>query len=481
MNLTLLTDLYELTMMQGYYKTKNDSRVVFDAFFRENPFKGGYSIMAGLEQVIDYVKNLRFDEEDIEYLRSLHIFEEDFLDYLKGFKFSGDIYAIPEGSIIFPREPLVKVIAPVMEAQLLETALLNIVNHQCLVATKASRVCDAAEGDGVMEFGLRRAQGPDAGTYGARAAVIGGCNGTSNVLAGKLFNIPVKGTHAHSWIMSFPDEYTAFKKYADMYPDACILLIDTYDTIKSGLPNAIRVFKEMKEAGIKPKLYGIRMDSGDLAYLSKKVRKMLDEAGFPDAVISASNDLDEHLIASLKRQGATITSWGVGTHLITAKDNPSFGGVYKLAAIEKDGKFEPKIKLSENTEKVTNPGNKTIYRIYTKDQHKIEADVICFADEKINENEDLNLFSPTSPWKRTKYEAGTFTVREMLVPIFKNGECVYTSPSVMEIRDICAKEKDTLWAECRRFDNPHQTYVDLSKKLYDVKQDLFNHYHTINM
>ncbi len=481
MNLTLLTDLYELTMMQGYYKTKNDSRVVFDAFFRENPFKGGYSIMAGLEQVIDYVKNLRFDEEDIEYLRSLHIFEEDFLDYLKDFKFSGDIYAIPEGSIIFPREPLVKVIAPVMEAQLLETALLNIVNHQCLVATKASRVCDAAEGDGVMEFGLRRAQGPDAGTYGARAAVIGGCNGTSNVLAGKLFNVPVKGTHAHSWIMSFPDEYTAFKKYADMYPNACILLIDTYDTIKSGLPNAIRVFKEMKEAGIKPKLYGIRMDSGDLAYLSKKVRKMLDEAGFPDAVISASNDLDEHLIASLKRQGATITSWGVGTHLITAKDNPSFGGVYKLAAIEKDGKFEPKIKLSENTEKVTNPGNKTIYRIYTKDQHKIEADVICFADEKINENEDLNLFSPTSPWKRTKYEAGTFTVREMLVPIFKNGECVYTSPSVMEIRDICAKEKDTLWAECRRFDNPHQTYVDLSQKLYDVKQDLFNHYHTINM
>lgn len=478
MNLTLLTDLYELTMMQGYYKTKNDNRVVFDAFFRENPFKGGYSIMAGLEQVIDYVKNLRFDEEDIEYLRSLHIFEEDFLDYLKDFKFSGDIYAIPEGSIIFPREPLVKVIAPVMEAQLLETALLNIVNHQCLVATKASRVCDAAEGDGVMEFGLRRAQGPDAGTYGARAAVIGGCNGTSNVLAGKLFNIPVKGTHAHSWIMSFPDEYTAFKKYADLYPDACILLIDTYDTIKSGLPNAIRVFKEMKEAGIKPKLYGIRMDSGDLAYLSKKVRAMLDEAGFPDAVISASNDLDEHLIASLKRQGATITSWGVGTHLITAKDNPSFGGVYKLAAIEKDGKFEPKIKLSENTEKVTNPGNKTIYRIYTKDQHKIEADVICFADEKINENEDLNLFSPTSPWKRTKYEAGTFTVREMLVPIFKNGECVYTSPSVMEIRDICAKEKDTLWAECRRFDNPHQTYVDLSKKLYDVKQDLFNHYHS---
>ena len=477
MNLTLLTDLYELTMMQGYYKTGNKSTVVFDAFFRENPFKGGYSIMAGLEQVIDYVKNLRFDDEDIEYLRSLHIFEEDFLEYLKGFKFSGDIYAIPEGSIIFPREPLVKVIAPVMEAQLLETALLNIVNHQCLVATKASRVCDAAEGDGVMEFGLRRAQGPDAGTYGARAAVIGGCNGTSNVLAGKLFNIPVKGTHAHSWIMSFEDEYTAFKNYAELYPDACILLIDTYDTLKSGLPNAIRVFKEMKDKGIKPKLYGIRMDSGDLAYLSKQVRRILDEAGFPDAVISASNDLDEHLIASLKRQGATITSWGVGTHLITAKDNPSFGGVYKLAAIKKGDEFVPKIKLSENTEKVTNPGNKTIYRIYTKDQHKIEADVICFVGETISENEDLMLFSPTAPWKRTKYPAGSFTVREMLVPIFKNGECVYTSPSVMDIQKICAYEKDTLWPECRRFDNPHQTYVDLSQKLYDVKQELFNQYH----
>ena len=477
MNLTLLTDLYELTMMQGYYKTGNKSTVVFDAFFRENPFKGGYSIMAGLEQVIDYVKNLRFDDEDIEYLRSLHIFEEDFLEYLKGFKFSGDIYAIPEGSIIFPREPLVKVIAPVMEAQLLETALLNIVNHQCLVATKASRVCDAAEGDGVMEFGLRRAQGPDAGTYGARAAVIGGCNGTSNVLAGKLFNMPVKGTHAHSWIMSFEDEYTAFKNYAELYPDACILLIDTYDTLKSGLPNAIRVFKEMKEKGIKPKLYGIRMDSGDLAYLSKQVRRILDEAGFPDAVISASNDLDEHLIASLKRQGATITSWGVGTHLITAKDNPSFGGVYKLAAIKKGDEFVPKIKLSENTEKVTNPGNKTIYRIYTKDQHKIEADVICFVGETISEKEDLMLFSPTAPWKRTKYPAGSFTVREMLVPIFKNGECVYTSPSVMDIQKICAYEKDTLWPECRRFDNPHQTYVDLSQKLYDVKQELFNQYH----
>lgn len=477
MNLTLLTDLYELTMMQGYYKTGNKSTVVFDAFFRENPFKGGYSIMAGLEQVIDYVKNLRFDDEDIEYLRSLHIFEEDFLEYLKGFKFSGDIYAIPEGSIIFPREPLVKVIAPVMEAQLLETALLNIVNHQCLVATKASRVCDAAEGDGVMEFGLRRAQGPDAGTYGARAAVIGGCNGTSNVLAGKLFNIPVKGTHAHSWIMSFEDEYTAFKNYAELYPDACILLIDTYDTLKSGLPNAIRVFKEMKDKGIKPKLYGIRMDSGDLAYLSKQVRRILDEAGFPDAVISASNDLDEHLIASLKRQGATITSWGVGTHLITAKDNPSFGGVYKLAAIKKGDEFVPKIKLSENTEKVTNPGNKTIYRIYTKDQHKIEADVICFVGETISEKEDLMLFSPTAPWKRTKYPAGSFTVREMLVPIFKNGECVYTSPSVMDIQKICAYEKDTLWPECRRFDNPHQTYVDLSQKLYDVKQELFNQYH----
>ena len=352
LNLTLLTDLYELTMMQGYFKKGNRDVVVFDAFYRNNPCGGGYSICAGLEQVIDYIENLHFDADDISYLRSLHIFDEDFLEYLSNFKFSGDIYAVPEGSLIFPREPLVKVVAPIMEAQLIETAILNIVNHQSLIATKAARVCYAAKGDGVMEFGLRRAQGPDSGTYGARAAIIGGCKGTSNVLAGQMFDVPVLGTHAHSWIMSFPDEYTAFKAYADLYPNACILLADTYDTLKSGVPNAIRVFTEMREAGIPLTYYGIRMDSGDLAYLSKQARKMLDDAGFPDAVISASNDLDEYLIESLKLQGAAITSWGVGTNLITSKDNPAFGGVYKLAAIKNpDGTFAPKIKLSENAER----------------------------------------------------------------------------------------------------------------------------------
>ena len=366
-NLTLLTDLYELTMMQGYFREKDaNETVIFDAFYRTNPDGNAFSICAGLEQVIDYVKNLHFDDADIEYLRGLGIFDEDFLEYLHNFKFSGDIYAIPEGTVVFPREPLVKVIAPIMEAQLVETAILNIINHQSLIATKTSRIVFAARGDGIMEFGLRRAQGADAGTYGARAAMIAGCIGTSNVLAGKLFDVPVKGTHAHSWIMSFPDELTAFRAYAKLYPSACILLADTYDTLGSGVPNAIRVFQEMRDAGIPLTFYGIRLDSGDLAYISKKARKMLDDAGFPDAVISASNDLDEYLIDSLKIQGAAITSWGVGTNLITSKDCPSFGGVYKLAAIKDrhTGKFIPKIKLSENTEKVTNPGNKTIQRIY---------------------------------------------------------------------------------------------------------------------
>lgn len=326
-----------------------------------------------------------------------------------------------------------------------------------------------------MEFGLRRAQGPDAGTYGARAAMIGGCIGTSNVLAGQLFDVPVKGTHAHSWIMSFPDEYTAFKAYSEIYPNACLLLVDTYDTLKSGIPNAIRVFQEMKEAGIPLKNYGIRLDSGDLAYLSKKARKMLDEAGFTDAIISASNDLDEYLIDSLKAQGATITSWGVGTNLITSKDCPSFGGVYKLAAVKgKDGKFIPKIKLSENTEKVTNPGNKTIYRVYEKETGKIKADLICFVDEVFSEEEPLLLFDPLEPWKKTKLPAGTFTLREMMVPVFIDGECVYESPKVMDIRAYCQKELETLWPETRRLVNPHKVYVDLSAKLYDVKIQLLD-------
>ena len=474
-NLTLMTDLYELTMMQGYFRNKDrNETVIFDAFYRNNPMDSGYSICAGLEQVIDYVNNLHFEDDDIAYLRSLGIFGEDFLKYLRDFHFSGDIYAIPEGSIMFPREPMIKVIAPIMEAQLVETAILNIINHQSLIATKTSRVCFAARGDGIMEFGLRRAQGPDAGTLGARAAMIGGCIGTSNVLAGQLFDVPVKGTHAHSWIMSFPDEYTAFKTYADMYPSACILLVDTYDTLKSGVPNAIRVFTEMREAGIPLTFYGIRLDSGDLAYLSKKARKMLDEAGFPDAVISASNDLDEYLIDSLKVQGCKITSWGVGTHLITSKDWPSFGGVYKLAAIQdaQSGEFIPKIKLSENTAKVTNPGNKTVYRIYSKSTGKIKADLICLADEKLNPDETMVVFDPVDTWKKTKILGGTYEVRELLVPVIKEGKRVYTSPSVMELRAICQKEQSTLWDESRRFSNPQKVYVDLSAKLFEVKREL---------
>ena len=474
LNLTLLTDLYELTMMQGYFKNPTDQVVVFDAFYRKNPCDGAYAVMVGLEQVIEYIRDLHFTPDDVDYLRGLQIFDEDFLEYLRGFHFTGDIYAVPEGTVVFPREPLVKVIAPVMEAQLVETALLNIINHQCLIATKAARVCYAAKGDGIMEFGLRRAQGPDAGIYGARAAMIGGCIGTSNVLTGQMFDVPVKGTHAHSWIMSFPDEYTAFKTYARLYPKACILLVDTYDVLESGIPNAIRVFKEMREAGVDMKGYGIRIDSGDLAYLSKKAYEMLAAEGFEDAVISASSDLDEYLIDSLKTQGAKINSWGVGTNLITSSNWSAFGGVYKLAAIKNssDAEFTPKIKLSENWEKVTNPGNKTIYRIYDKKTGKIRADLICLAEETFDESQDMILFDPLETWKKTKVKGGTYSLRELLVPIFQKGNCVYTSPSVMEIRDICTKEKDTLWEESRRLVNPQNVYVDLSDKLYKIKTEL---------
>ena len=474
LNLTLLTDLYELTMMQGYFKNPTDQVVVFDAFYRKNPCEGGYAIAAGLDQIIEYVRHLHFAPDDIDYLRSLNIFDTDFLEYLRGFHFTGDIYAVPEGTVVFPREPLLKVIAPVMEAQLIETAILNLLNHQSLIATKASRVVYAAKGDGVMEFGLRRAQGPDAGLYGARAAMIGGCIGTSNVLTGQMFQVPVKGTHAHSWIMSFPDEYTAFKTYAELYPNACILLVDTYDVLNSGVPNAIRVFREMKEAGHEMKGYGIRIDSGDLAYLSKQAYKMLDEAGFGDAIISASSDLDEYLIESLKAQGAKINSWGVGTNLITCQDNPAFGGVYKLAAIKdkNDQDFVPKIKLSENIEKVTNPGNKTIYRIYDKKTGKIRADLICLANETFDPEKDMIIFDPMATWKKTKIAGGSYTLRELLVPVFQKGECVYTSPTVMEIKDICKKELDTLWDETRRFVNPQEVYVDLSDKLFKIKSEL---------
>ena len=474
-NLTLLTDLYELTMMQGYYEKGQNENVIFDVFFRQNPCNNGYSVCAGLDQVIDYIKNLHFTYDDVDYLRGLGIFKEDFLHYLSGFHFSGDIYAIPEGTVVFPKEPLLKVVAPIMEAQLVETAILNIINHQSLIATKTSRIVFAANGDGIMEFGLRRAQGPDAGLYGARAAMIGGCVGTSNVLAGQMFDVPVMGTHAHSWIMSFPDEYTAFKTYAEMYPDNCTLLVDTYDTLKSGVPNAIRVFQEFKDAG-KPLIkYGIRLDSGDLAYLSKEARKMLDEAGFPEATICASNDLDEFLLHDLKMQGAAIDSWGVGTNLITSKDCPSFGGVYKLAAIQnEEGEFVPKIKISENTEKITNPGNKTIYRIYEKASGKIKADLICFADEVIDPKQNLLLFDPMDTWKKTKLAGGTYTVREILLPIFKNGECLYKSPTLKEIAAYCREEKDTLWDETKRLFYPHRVYVDLSQKLYAIKQSLLD-------
>ena len=479
-NLTLLTDLYELTMMQGYFENEDvNQTVIFDMFYRNNPEGNGYAICAGLEQVIDYIKNLHFTEDEIAYLKGLGMFKPAFLDYLRDFRFTGDIYAIPEGTVIFPREPLVKVIAPIMQAQLVETAILNIINHQSLIATKTARIVRAAQGDGVMEFGCRRAQGPDAAIYGARAAIIAGCVGTSNVLCGQMFNVPVSGTHAHSWIMSFQDELSAFRAYAKLYPDACILLIDTYDTLDSGLPHAIQVFKELREQGIKPKRYGIRMDSGDLAYLSKKVKAALDAEGFTDAILSASNDLDEGLIGSLKAQGATINSWGVGTNLITSKDCPAFGGVYKLAAIwnETERQFVPKIKISENAEKITNPGDKKIYRIYDL-EGMIVADLIALADEEFSSEDPLLLFDPIETWKKTLLPGGSYSMRELLVPVFRKGDCVYESPSVKEIQNICRRELNTLWEESKRFEYPHQTYVDLSRKLWNLKNNLLERYQT---
>lgn len=475
-NFTLLTDFYELTMMQGYFQNNANETVVFDLFYRQNPDDGGYAVCAGLAQVIDYIKSLHFDYDDIDYLRSLGTFSEEFLDYLASFHFTGDIYAIPEGTVIFPREPLVKVIAPIMEAQLVETALLNLINHQSLIATKAARVCYAARGGGVMEFGLRRAQGPDAGTFGARAAVIGGCIGTSNVICAKEFGIPALGTHAHSWIMSFGDELTAFRKYAELYPDNTTLLVDTYDTLRSGVPHAIQVFTELRAKNHMPVKYGIRLDSGDLAYLSKKARRMLDEAGFEDAIICASSDLDEYLIDSLLSQGACIDSWGVGTNLITSKNTPAFGGVYKLAAVDVNGKMIPKIKLSENPAKITNPGDKTVYRIYDKETGKIRADYISLADETFDESKDLLLFDPNATWKKTKLAGGTYEMKEILLPVFKNGQCVYDTPDVMDIQKYCREQLDTLWEETRRLVNPQEVYVDLSDKLYQIKKELLDNY-----
>lgn len=476
-DLTLLTDLYQLTMMQGYYHHKVNKKVVFDLYYRTNPSGNGYAICAGLDQAIDYIKNLKFSSWDIEYLQSLNTFSQEFLEYLKNFRFTGDIDAIPEGTVVFPGEPLMRVCAPIIEAQYVETALLNIINHQSLIATKAARVIKAAEGDPVLEFGLRRAQGPDAGTYGARAAVIGGCVATSNVIAGKLFDVPVSGTQAHSWIMSFDTELEAFRAYANVFPDKCILLVDTYDTLKSGVPNAIKVFDEMIASGKKLKNYGIRLDSGDLAYMSKGARALLDAAGHKEAIISASSDLDETLIADLKRQGAKITLWGVGTKLITSQDCPAFGGIYKLAAEEnEEGIFEPKIKISDNPEKVTTPGIKTVMRIYDKSTGKIKADLIALAHERFDINKELVIFDPKATWKRMKLVPGTYEMKELLVPIFRSGECVYKSPTVMEIRQYCKEELDSLWDEYKRLINPAILPVDLSLELYNLKQSMLNEY-----
>ncbi|MCL2396620.1 MAG: nicotinate phosphoribosyltransferase [Defluviitaleaceae bacterium] len=471
-NHTLLTDFYQLTMMQGYFAAgRHRQRVVFDMFYRENPSGNGFAIMAGLEQVMDYIDNLRFSDEDLAYLRTQGIFSEDFLAYLADFRFTGSIDAIPEGTVVFPGEPLVVVTAPIIEAQLIETAMLNIINHQCLIATKAARVCHAAKGDAVLEFGLRRAQGPDAGIYGARAAMIGGCAATSNVLAGQMFDLPIRGTHAHSWIMSFSDELAAFRAYAAAFPTRCTLLVDTYDTLGSGVPNAIRIFDEMRRAGTELINHGIRLDSGDFAYLSKESRKMLDAAGHTDAKITASCDLDEVLIQSLKLQGAKIDTWGVGTSLITAKDWPAFGGVYKLAAAEdENGCMVPKIKLSENPDKVTNPGAKKIYRIYDTEHGKIKADLVTLADEEVNESEKLTLFDPRAPWKKMHLAPGEYYTKQLLAPIFQSGRRVYTSPAIMEIRAYCVAQQNTLWEEHRRLINPPAMPVDLSQRLYDLKQ-----------
>ena len=473
-HLTLLTDLYELTMMQGYFKNNNNHTVVFDMFYRNNPFGGGYSVCCGIDQLVDYVKNLSFSEDDIEYLRSTKIFDDDFIESLRDFKFTGDIYSVPEGTVIFPREPIIKVIAPITEAQLIEPALLNIINHQCLIATKASRIYNASKGAPVMEFGLRRAQAPDAAIYGARAAVIAGCIGTSNVLSGKMFDIPVLGTHAHSWIMSFASEYEAFKAYADIYPDNCTLLVDTYNTLRSGVPNAIKIFSEMRSKGIHPKNYGIRIDSGDLAYLTKKARVMLDEAGFTDAKITASGDLDEFLIQSLLEQGAKIDSWGIGTKMITADGNPSFGGVYKLAAIEdENGEYTPKIKISDNTAKITNPGNKVVYRVFDNND-MIVADLIALENEIYNESEDLLLFDPTETWKQTLLRGGQYHLKPLLEPIFVKGKCLYKKRSTFEVREFCLDQLNHLWEENKRLINPNNVFVDLSEPLYELKQSLLN-------
>ena len=474
-NLTMLCDFYELTMGNGYFEIGYKDRITyFDVFFRKVPDGGGFAIAAGLEQLIDYIENLHFTDEDIAYLRGRKLFSEEFLAYLKDFRFTGDIYAIPEGTPVFPREPLVVVRAPAVEAQLIETFTLLTVNHQSLIATKANRIVRAARGRTVLEFGSRRAQGADAAIIGARAAYIGGCHGTACTISDEIYGVPAGGTMAHAWVQMFDSELEAFKAYCRIYPTNATLLVDTYNTLESGVPNAIRAFNEvLKPMGITK--CGIRLDSGDIAYLSQKARKMLDEAGWETCQISASNSLDEHLIQDLLLQDAKIDMFGVGERMITAKSEPVFGGVYKLVAVEKDGEIIPKIKVSENVEKITVPHFKKIYRLYGNDTGKAIADYMTVYDETVDDSHDLEIFDPNATWKKkTVYD---FTARELLVPIFINGKRVYDCPPLEQVRDYCKAQVDTLWDEVKRFDNPHTYYVDLSEKLWTIQQDLLHKQH----
>ncbi|MCY6957668.1 nicotinate phosphoribosyltransferase [Clostridium brassicae] len=473
-NLTMLVDFYELTMGNGYLDNNvGDKIAYFDMFFRRVPDGGGYCIMSGVQQLIDYLANLKFTEEDIEYLKSKNTFSEEFLHYLENFKFECDVWAIPEGNPVFPGEPLVSVRGPVIQAQFVETMILLTINHQTLIATKANRICRAAEGRSVMEFGSRRAQGYDGAIYGARSAIIGGCSATACTIAEQMFNIPASGTMAHSWIQLFPTEYEAFKAWAQTYPDNCLLLVDTYNVLKSGLPNAIKVFDEiLKPMGYRPK--GIRIDSGDITYLTKKCRALLDEAGYSDVQIVISNSLDEHIITDVLSQGAQIDSFGVGERLITARSEPVFGGVYKLVAVEKDGEVIPKIKISENEEKITNPGFKKIYRLFDKCSNKATADLICLNNEVIDDSVPLEIFDPVHTWKKKKLT--NYYAKELMVQIFDKGIPCYESPSVKEIQNFAKEETNKLWEEVLRFENPHTYYVDLSRRLWNLKQDLLNQY-----
>ena len=471
LNLTMLCDYYELTMSQGYFATGYCDRIAyFDLFFRQCPDGGGFAIAAGLEQIIQYVQELHFGPEDIEYLRGRNMFSEEFLQYLADFKFTGDIWAVPEGTPIFPNEPIITVRAPAIQAQLIETYMLLCINHQSLIATKSNRIVRAAEGRTVLEFGSRRAQGADAAILGARAAYIGGCHGTACTISDQLFGVKAGGTMAHAWVQMFDSEYEAFKAYARMYPHNAVLLVDTYNTLKSGVPNAIRVFNEvLKPMGITK--CGIRLDSGDMAYLTQQARIMLDEAGWTECSISVSNSLDEYIIRDILRQGAKIDLFGVGERLITAKSEPVFGGVYKLAAVEEpDGTIVPKIKISENVIKITNPHYKKLYRFYAKDTGKAIADYLTVYDEIVDDTKDMEIFDPEATWK-TK-QVYNFTAKELQVPIFKGGQLVYKLPSLEEIRAYCKEQVDTLWDEVKRFDNPQTYYVDLSQKLWDVKYGL---------